>query len=258
MAGASALTSKTIMTDERLFADMEPDDSFELSDDADDRAILHVIWRGAEIGDLPVQDGWRILFERYPDDVRLLAALLSEEIHQADMGSPEQVCGKLERILDAAKGKLDAEVRDLLAFARLDMDDDTKTGMRRKKPLSAATAKRVQNLRARVGASAEDVWDEGGPVARLAGFRQRLVRALHDQTAGNKPIRDRGARAPDSWRAMLAAAKAKKPYAPTTSYDLGDAVEHPKFGEGVVTAVDKGRMTVLFVNGERKLVIKEA
>src|SRR5690348_3865036 len=113
------------MADERLFQDMEPDESFELSDDADDRASLHAIWTGGEIGDLPVQDGWRILFERYPDDFRLLAALLAEEIQQADMGSPEQVCGKLERILDGAKGKLDAEVRDLLAFARLDMDDDS-------------------------------------------------------------------------------------------------------------------------------------
>src|ERR1700709_794557 len=102
------------MADETLFADMERDDDFELSDDAEDRAILHAIWMGGEIGDLPVQDGWRILFERYPADIRWLAALLSEEIQQADMGSPEQVCGKLERILDAAKGKLDAEVRDLL------------------------------------------------------------------------------------------------------------------------------------------------
>src|SRR5258708_2123440 len=103
------------MADEKLFEDMEPDDGFDLWDDAEDRAIVHVIWMGGEAADMPVQDGWRILFDRYPADVRLLAALLSEEIQQADMGSPEQVCGKLERILEAAKGKLDAEVRDLLA-----------------------------------------------------------------------------------------------------------------------------------------------
>lgn len=242
------------MADERLFADMDADDSFELSDDAEDRAILHVLFRGGEVSDLPVQDGWRILFERYPDDFRLLAALLGEEIQQADMGSPEQVCGKLERILDGAKGKLDAEVRNMLAFARLDMDDDTRTGVRRKKPLSAATKKRVANLRSRVGASGEDVWQEGGPAARLAAFRRNLVRALHDQTLGNKPIRERGARAPDSWREMIAAAKSRTPYAADATYDVGDAVEHPKFGVGVVTAVERGRMTVLFENGERKLV----
>jgi len=245
------------MADEKLFEDMEPDDDFELSDDAEDRAILHVLWKGGEIGDMPVQDGWRILFERYPEDVRLLAALLSEEIQQADMGSPEQVCGKLERILDGAKGKLDAEVRDLLAFARLDTDDDTKTGVRRKKPLSAATTKRVAGIRARVGASGGDVWEEGGPVARLALFRRKLVRTLHDQTIGNKPIRHRAARQPDSWKEMVAAAKATKPYAAITSYDVGDAVEHPKFGVGVVTVVEKGRMTVFFESGERKLVVKD-
>ncbi|MDB5219780.1 MAG: hypothetical protein JWO86_7707 [Myxococcaceae bacterium] len=245
------------MADESLFADMERDDDFELSDDAEDRAILHAIWMGGEIGDLPVQDGWRILFERYPDDVRLLAALLSEEIQQADMGSPEQVCGKLERILDAAKGKLDAEVRDLLAFARLDVDDDTKTGMRRKKPLSAATAKRVAGIRARVGESSGDVWEEGGPAARLAAFRAKLLRALHDQTIGNKPIRRGAARAPDSWKEMVAAAKTTKRYSATATYEVTEAVEHPKFGVGVVTFVEKGRVTVFFESGERKLVVKE-
>ena len=245
------------MTDERLFEDMDADDGFELSDAAEDRAILHVIWMGGEVGDLPVQDGWRILFERYPEDIRLLAALLIEEIHQADMGSPEQVCGKLERILGAAKGKLDAEVRDLLAFARLDVEDDTKTGMRRKKPLSAATAKRVAGLRARVGASASDVWEEGGPVARLTAFRAKLLRALHDQTVGNKPIRHRTARQPDSWREMVAAAKTTKPYSPTAHYEVSEAVEHPKFGVGVVIAVEEDRVTVFFESGERKLAVKD-
>ncbi len=246
------------MADERLFEDMERDDGFELSDGAEDRAILHAIWMGGEIGDMPVQDGWRILFERYPEDVRLLTALLSEEIHQADMGSPEQVCGKLEKILDGAKGKLDAEVRDLLAFARLDVDDDTKTGIRRKKPLSAATAKRVAGIRARVGASKEDVWEEGGPVARLSAFRRTLLRALHDHTVGNKPIRHRTAKQPDSWREMVAAAKITKRYMPDATYDVSDAVDHPKFGVGVVTAVEKGRMTVFFESGERKLVVNDA
>jgi len=56
---------------------------------------------------------------------------------------------------------------------------------------------------------------------------------------------------------MVAAAKATKPYAATTSYDVGDAVEHPKFGVGVVTVVEKGRMTVFFESGERKLVVKD-
>ena len=246
------------MADEKLFEDMEPDDDFELSEDAADRAIVHVLWRGGELGDLPVQDGWRILFERYPDDVRLLAALLSEEIHQTDMGSPEQVCGKLERILERAKGKLDLEVRDLLAFARLDVDDDSKTGVRRKKPLSAATTKRVAAIRARVGAAGPDVWEEGGPVARLAAFRRKLVRALHDQTVGNKPIRHRAARQPDSWKEMVAAAKTTRGYSATASYTMGDAVEHPKFGVGVVTAIEKGRVTVFFESGERKLVVKDA
>jgi hypothetical protein len=243
------------MADEALFEDMQHDDGFEMSDDSSDRALVYGIWMGGEVGDLPVTDGWRILFERYPEDMRFLVALASEEIQEADMGSPEQVCGKLERILDNAKGRLDEQVRDLLAFARLDFDDDTKTGMRRKKPLSPATAKRVASIRARVGEPKDDVWDEGGPAARLAEFRRKLVRLLHEVTAGDKPIGHRAARAPDSWREMLAAAKTKIKYAPDATFAEGDAVEHPKFGVGVVTAVEKSRVTILFESGERKLVL---
>lgn len=243
------------MSDEKLFEDMQHDDGFEMSEDSSDRALLYGIWMGGEIGDLPVTDGWRILFERYPDDLRLLAALLSEEIAESDMGSPEQVCGKLEKILDTAKGRLDNEVRDLLAFARLDFQDDTKTGVRRKKPLSPATAKRVASIRARVGEPKEDVWDEGGPAARLAAFRRRLVRSFHEVTAGDKPIRFRAPRPPDSWREMVAAAKTRTTYAPDATFAEGDAVEHPKFGIGVVTAVETSRVTILFESGERKLVI---
>jgi len=246
--------------DEHLFEDMPKGDAgsdFELSDEADDRAVLYAIWAGKEVGDLPVQDGWRILHERYPGDMRLLVALVSEEIHEADAGSPEQVCGKLEKVLDTAKGRLNDEVRDLLAFARLDFEDDSKTGVRRKKPLSAATQKRVASIRARVGEPKEDVWDEGGPVARLSGFRRKLVRALHDATVGHKPIGEGAVRAPDSWREMMAAAKTKVRYSASATFAPGDAVEHPKFGVGVVTAVEKGRVTILFESGERKLVVSE-
>jgi hypothetical protein len=241
-----------------LFEDMpKGDGSFELSDDDDDRTVLHAIWAGKELGDLPVQDGWRILHERYPNDMRLVVALVSEEIHEQDAGSPEQVCSKLEKVLDAAKGRLNDEVRDLLAFARLDFEDDSKTGVRRKKPLSAATLKRVAAIRARVGEPKEDVWDEGGPVARLSGFRRKLVRTLHDATVGHKPIGEGAVRAPDSWREMMAAAKTKVPYSASATFTIGDAVDHPKFGVGVVTFVEKGRVTILFESGERKLVVSD-
>jgi hypothetical protein len=242
--------------DPNLFEDMPKDVAgFDPSEDDDDRTILHAIWVGKEVGDLPVQDGWRILFERYPGDVRLLVALVSEELHEVDAGSPEQVCSKLEKVLDASKGRLNDEVRDLLAFARLDFEDDSKTGVRRKKPLSAATQKRVAAIRARVGEPKEDVWDEGGPVARLSGFRRKLMRTLHDATLGHKPIGEGAVRAPDSWREMMAAAKKTVPYSASATFTVGDAVDHPKFGVGVVTAIETGRVAILFESGERKLVI---
>lgn len=43
------------------------------------------------------------------------------------------------------------------------------------------------------------------------------------------------------------------PYAVKTTYEAGALIKHPKFGNGVVVAVEAQKIDVLFEIGERKL-----
>jgi len=43
------------------------------------------------------------------------------------------------------------------------------------------------------------------------------------------------------------------PYAVKTTYTVGALIKHPKFGNGVVVAVEPQKIDVLFESGERKL-----
>jgi hypothetical protein len=45
-----------------------------------------------------------------------------------------------------------------------------------------------------------------------------------------------------------------KPYAPTSTYDLNAFVSHAKFGKGIVVAVERGKVGILFEEGIKKLV----
>ena len=45
-----------------------------------------------------------------------------------------------------------------------------------------------------------------------------------------------------------------KPYHSTARFQIGDLLEHPKLGRGVVTSLEQGRVVVAFAGGERKLV----
>lgn len=43
-------------------------------------------------------------------------------------------------------------------------------------------------------------------------------------------------------------------YSVKETYSKGDGVQHPKFGQGVVVAVEPTKIDVLFESGERRLV----
>ena len=152
----------------------------------------------------------------------------------------------MRRILDAAGGRLNPEVRDLLAVA----DDDLH-------PLSEEDAARLERIRARVSSRSGDPTAARKRLQRLAAD---VVRELHDRTAGDKAIgRTSGsvpaAAAGGEWKTALAAAKgARTTYSATAKVAAGDVVEHPKFGPGVVMSVEPGRAHILFENGSRKLV----
>lgn len=51
--------------------------------------------------------------------------------------------------------------------------------------------------------------------------------------------------------------RARKPYALGASYAVGDEVDHPKFGVGIVTAIGPGKVRIRFDDGERTLASKQ-
>lgn len=227
-----------------------PKKALEVTRDSNDRSLVYAIWTRNAGGTMPVDQAWSILHERYPDEARFLLLHAYEEV-VAPRGpaawSPTDFLAKVRRVLDTAGGRLNPEVRDLLAVA----DDDLH-------PLSEEDTARLERIRARV--SGVRSGDPAASRKRLQRLASDVVRELHDRTAGGKAIgRTSGsipaAAAGDEWKTALAAAKgAKTTYSATAKVSAGDVVEHPKFGAGVVLGVEPGRAHILFESGARKLV----
>lgn len=227
-----------------MFDDIEPDDH-EFGRDLSDREVLARIWGRMEAGDLAVDEGWAILFERYPDEPRFLILNMYTEL------SAEQVVGvwsqgyflqKFEALIERASGKFEQQLGDLLAVAS-----------KRLGRLSAPDAARLQKLHGRVTGR---VSEPGAARERLDALIEQVLEALEERTEGNRPI---GAaeqrRAPTDWKSALAAASGpRRPYSATAPLAVGDIVEHPKFGVGVVTATEPRRAVVRFADATRKLV----
>ncbi len=232
--------------------DQKPDPlkkALAVSRDSSDRSLVYAIWTRNAGGGLPIDQAWAILDARYPDEARFLLLNVYEELvvtRGPTAWSPTDFLAKVRRILDTAGGRLNPEVRDLLAVA----DDDLH-------PLSEEDAARLERIRARVSSRSGDPTAARKRLQRLAAD---VVRELHDRTAGDKAIgRTSGsvpaAAAGGEWKTTLAAAKgARTTYSATAKVASGDVVEHPKFGPGVVLSVEPGRAHILFESGSRKLV----
>jgi hypothetical protein len=216
--------------------------------ESSDRALVYAIWTRNAGGTMPVDQAWGILHQRYADEVRFLLLNAYEEVLAPRIAAwtPGAFLAKLRTVLDGAGGRLNPEVRDLLAVA----DDDLH-------PLEEEDTARLDRIRARVSSRS------GDPVAarkRLARLASDVVRELHDRTAGDKPLGRASASTPaalagNGWSAALASATgARLPYAATAKVAPGDVVEHPKFGPGVVLGAEAGRANILFESGARKLI----
>lgn len=232
--------------------DQKPDPqkkALQVSRDSSDRSLVYAVWTRNAGGGMPIDQAWAILHERYPEEARFLLLNAYEEL-VATRGptawSPTDFLAKVRRVLDTAGGRLNPEVRDLLAVA----DDDLH-------PLSEEDASRLERIRARVSSRS------GDPTAarkRLQRLASDVVRELHDRTTGDKALgktagATTGEAAGGEWKTALAAAKgARTTYSATAKVAAGDVVEHPKFGPGVVVGVEPGRAHILFESGSRKLV----
>ncbi|HEY8076024.1 MAG TPA: hypothetical protein VIF62_17980 [Labilithrix sp.] len=214
-----------------------------VSKESPDRVVVYVIWSRNEIGQLPVHEAWEVLFARYPNEPKYLLFAVYEELvtPQASHATwtPTYFLDKVQRVLDSAGGRLNPEVRDLLAVAEDELH-----------PLSEKDGARLDRIRGRIGVR---LGDSTAARKRLARLASDTVRDLHDRTEGGKSLGSASGTA--DYKAAIAAAKGeKKTYAATAKVAVGDLLDHPKFGLGVVTAVDPGRATILFETGARKLV----
>jgi hypothetical protein len=218
--------------------------AIEITRDAADRSIVYAIWARTSPSGLSADAAWAILHERYPNEPRFLLFSTYEQLRQREADwTATAFLERVQRILDTAGGKLNPEVRDLLAMAEDDLHG-----------LSESDGARLDRIRGRVGARTGDGTAAAKRLSRLAAD---VVRELHEKTTNGRRIGGSGAAAAGAtdWKSAIAAAgTAKKPYSATAKVAIGDVVEHPKFGPGVVTAVEAGRATILFESGTRKLV----
>jgi hypothetical protein len=239
-----------------MFEDFEEED-VDVSPDSPDRAIVYAIWSKSESSSLTREEGWAILHERYPDDPRfLLLNAFSElgEVTASGTWTPAYFVTKLERIATDATDALHAPLKELLAFA----------GAVIAKATGDDVAK-ISSIRAKIGAEVDPATagkrdDRAG--LKLRRFEREVVKELHDRTEGGKPLGTRAMSAtsvpPPPVNALEQAlgdpSRARRKYSATEKFANGELVEHPKFGVGVVTGLEPGRVAILFESGARKLV----
>jgi hypothetical protein len=240
-----------------MFEDVE-ESSVDVTPDSPDRAIAWAIW--SREADLTHEEAWAILHERYPEEPRFLLlntyAELSESARRADGGgaamAPSYLLSKVDRILANATDDLTMRVRELLAFGGLVFA-----------AAKGEEAERLAAVRAKVGAEAaapkRDERDRAG--LRLRRFEREVLKEIEERTQDNRPL---GTRAPaaeskpgSDWQSAVAdESKPRVPYSADARYGKGDLVVHPKFGLGVVTGTEPGKVLLLFETGPRKLVAK--
>lgn len=214
------------------------------SESSDDRTLVFVVWARDKASPLPVHEAWRILADRYPAEPRFRLLELFEAHGAKTLFTAETFLAKVKELLDRANGKLNPEVRDLLAVVGDDLEG-----------LGEAESASLERIRVRVGARKRE--DDALARRHFTRLASDLVRELHERTAGHRPLGGDGAaeKGPSAWRDAVAAATGPEiPYAATTRFAPGALVLHPKFGKGVVLSASPGKVELLFESGTRKLV----
>ncbi len=139
-------------------------------------------------------------------------------------------------------------------------------------------------MSAAVGADVEALCSKCGDVWHVvvAKVKERIVKVQCKQCSGyhryksphgapadaKLPSATRPAKAPSAPRApverfekpAVAAdlAKPVRPYRASDTFDVGERVDHPNFGQGVVEVSEPGKVTLFFATGRRVLVQAKA
>jgi hypothetical protein len=212
-----------------LFDDV-PDD-LDLGPDAPDRALFASIASRGAVGELPVDEAWGILADRYANDLRLRVLAIAREIEAhgtAEGRTADEYLGALAGLRGRA-GAGDVEVLDALEVF----------------------------LKDALGRAPDEAFRRARRTLRK--LEQAVLEEAAERTVGGRPFGERVAAAKgggiDDDAALLARAQGEiRPYAPKSTFASGDRVSHAKFGVGVVIARAEGKIEVVFPEGRKKLV----
>jgi hypothetical protein len=217
-----------------LFADVD-EGGFDLDEDGEDRAVFHHIWTLLETGDMWPGDGWELMSDRYPDEpgFRILAAARG-----AEQSGTSLSVGALERLIGGAPHELARVAQATVVI----MTNHTGIGEQH------AAIQRL--LRAHgVELEVEDAY------RIIDAYERSVLTAANERTRGGRPWKAQAAApvALDYAGWLAQSAGDAQPYSTKGAFAIGQRVEHAKFGLGVVTKVEAGRMSVIFASGSKTL-----
>ncbi|MBI2390897.1 MAG: hypothetical protein HYV09_15000 [Deltaproteobacteria bacterium] len=217
------------------FDDVEVDGT-QVDESASDRVLFHVIATRAEIGDLPVDEAWAALAERYPDDVRLRLLAIAADVDTNGVRDPEWLVSVMQSIAPTIDEASRPALSGLVAVAFEDLGPENA-------------------LRSRARALVAN-WPKSATEAHraLRALETKVLVEADERTRGGRPW---GERAAERVAEVVTKPNAPpRPYSPTEAYERGDRLVHPKFGEGVVLGAAEGKIEVAFGDERKRLVAR--
>ena len=213
------------------FADVAGD-GIEIDGSSEDRAVFCAIESRGEIGDLPVDEAWALLADRYPNDARLRVLALYHDLDQNGVDAFRDTTSLMRAMNALIETKADREqCAALIAMIAAEVDDRDALA-----PVERALAPIPEERVARrlLRKLREAVLDEADEKTRDGGaFGERADHAKEKIKPNEGPA---------------------KPYSPKQEFAIGDRVAHSKFGEGLVIDKADGKIEVSFPDGKKKLV----
>jgi hypothetical protein len=195
-----------------------------------DREILYGIYHAIETGDLPSADGWKLLHERYPNELPIRLAYAFEGLHEI---------------------AFDAD--SFLAFIK----PLAKCPLPLKAPMRALMVLAHDQFPDRIPAKSSQDLDKAFAARNV--FMDYTLRDLHNRTDEGLSIADSLAADIEAEEAAIEAALPKGPAVPynaQASFQVGDFISHPKFGQGIVKRRVGTKINVAFPDQERVLICK--
>jgi hypothetical protein len=206
-------------------------EGIEIDGSSEDRALFCAIESRGEIGDLPVDEAWALIADRYPDDARLRVLALYHDLDQNGADVFRDTAALMRAMNALIDTKADREqCAALVAMIAAEIDDRDALA-----PVERALAPI--------------------PEERIA---RRLLRKLREAVLDEAEEKTRdgglfGKRRADSASKIKPNDAPPRPYSPKEPFAVGDRVLHSKFGDGVVIDLADGTFEVAFPEGKQKL-----